>query len=344
MKKFFLISSVLLSILTACNKKWEFPDYKYSTVYFPYQSPVRTIVLGEDIFDNTLDNQHKFMVMASMGGVYENKKDITLSVVVDPTLASKLKFGTATGDSVYVLPSSYFTLPKDARIVIPKGSVQGGIEVQLTDAFFQDPKAIKNTYVLPLKITSVTNADSVLVGRTDKTSPDPRKPGDWVIAPKNFTLYAVKYINPYHGVYLRRGVAEVKGNAGNTTLDTTITYHAQYVEKDQVVNLYTRALDEDTISLTTRNKGNTANVPFNLLLKFDNQGKITVSNPSPATYSVTGTGEFVKKGDMWGEQKRDVIHLKYQVNFGTTTHSFTDTLVVRDRGVKFETFAPFVVN
>ena len=344
MKKLFLISFVLIGVLTACNKDWSFPDYKYTTVYFPYQSPVRTIVLGEDIFDNTLDNQHKFVVMASMGGVYENKQDVTLTVAVDPALAAKLKFGSATGDSVYVLPSNYYTLPKESKIVIPKGSVMGGLEVQLTDAFFQDPKAVKNTYVLPLKITSVTNADSVLVGRTDKTSPDPRVPGDWVVAPKNFTLYAVKYINPYHGVYLRRGVTEVKGNAGNTSLDTTIRYHAQYVEKDQLVNLYTRALDEDTVSLTTRNTGSTSNVPFRLLLKFDNQGKVTISNPSAASYSVTGTGEFVKKGDMWGEQKRDVLHLKYQVNFGTTTHSFTDTLVLRDRGVLMETFSPFVVN
>ncbi|MBO9573006.1 MAG: DUF1735 domain-containing protein, partial [Chitinophagaceae bacterium] len=154
----------------------------------PYQSPVRTLVLGEDVFDNTLDNQHKFLVMATMGGVYENKKDVVLNIAVDPTLGAKLKFGTATGDSVYVLPSNYYTLPKDAKIVIPKGSVMGGLEVQLTDAFFQDPKAIKNTYVLPLKITSVSGADSILNGRTDKASPDPRNPGDWVIAPKNFTL------------------------------------------------------------------------------------------------------------------------------------------------------------
>jgi hypothetical protein len=343
MKKLFLISFVLVAVLTACNKDWSFPDYKYTTVYFPYQSPVRTLVLGEDVFDNTLDNQHKFLVMATMGGVYENKKDVVLNIAVDPNLAAKLKFGAA-GDSVYVLPSNYYTLPKDAKIVIPKGSVMGGLEVQLTDAFFQDPKAIKNTYVLPLKITSVTNADSVLSGRTLNASPDPRQPGDWIVAPKNFTLYAVKYINPLHGFYLRRGVTEVKGNGGNTALDTTIKYHAQYVEKDQVVSLVTRALDEVSLSLNTRNRGSSTNVPFQTILKFNNQGDITISAPAAATYSVSGTGKLVKKGDMWGEQKRDVLHLKYQVNFGTTTHSFTDTVVMRDRGVKMETFSPFVVN
>lgn len=358
MKKFFLISLVLLSIFTACNKDREFPDYKYTTVYFPYQSPVRTIVLGEDVFDNTLDNQHKFSVMATMGGVYENNKDIVLSIAIDQNLGAKLKFGTATGDSVYVLPSNYYTLPKDAKIVIPKGSFMGGLEVQLTDAFFQDPNAIKNTFVLPLKITSVTNADSVLVGRTTKTSPDPRIAGDWVVAPKNFTLYAVKYINPYHGFYLRRGVTDVKGNGGNTALDTTIDYRQPprnpttgelpprntYVEKDQVVSLVTTALNQASLSLNTRNKGSMTDIPFKAILNFNNEGAVTFSTPAGATYTVSGTGTLVKKGDMWGEQKRDVLHLKYQVNFGTTTHSFTDTVVMRDRGVKMETFTPFVVN
>jgi hypothetical protein len=343
MKKFFLISLVFLSVLTACNKDWEFPDYKYTSVYFPYQSPVRTLVLGEDVFDNTLDNQHKFVVMATMGGVYENKKDVVLTVAVDPTLGAKLKFGSATGDSVYVMPSNYYSFPKDMKIVIPKGQVMGGVEVQLTDAFFADPKAIKTTYVLPLKITAVSGADSILSGRTDKTSPDPRKPGDWVIAPKNFTLYTVKYINPYHGFYLRRGVTAAKGTGANTTLDTTIIYHQQYVEKNQVVSLVTTALDEVSLSLNTRDTGK-IDIPFRAMLKFDSQGAITISAPAAATYTVSGTGALVKKGDMWGEQKRDVLYLKYQVNFGTKIHSFTDTLVIRDRGVKFETFTPFVVN
>src|SRR3954465_8368242 len=126
MKRFFLISSVLLFAVTACNKKWEFPDYKYTTVYFPYQTPVRTIVLGEDIYDNSLDNQHKFMIMATMGGVYENKKDITVNLSLDPSLSQNLKFQTSTGSNVMAMPQNYYTLPKDMKIVIPSGKVMGG--------------------------------------------------------------------------------------------------------------------------------------------------------------------------------------------------------------------------
>jgi hypothetical protein len=343
MKKVFLVSFILLSILTACNKDWEFDDYKYTTVYFPYQSPVRALVLGEDIYDNTLDNQHRFLIMATMGGVYENKNDITLDVSVDNSLAQNLKFGSATGDDVIAMPDNYYTFPKERKILIPSGKVMGGIEIQLTDAFFADPRAIKNTFVIPLKINSVTNADSILRGTSTLPSPDRRKAADWSIVPKDYVLYAVKYVNPYHGAYLRRGVDEVKGSNGNTALDTTVVYHNAFVEKDEVVSLFTKSMSQDTISLNAKNKGN-INAPFRLILTFDSNGKCTVSAPGGASYTVSGNGQFVKKGDTWGNEKRDVLHLKYQVDFGTTTHSLTDTLVMRDRGVKFETFNPVVVN
>ena len=342
MKRLFLISFISIAVLSACNKDWKFPDYKYSSVYFAYQSPIRTLVLGEDVFDNTLDNQHKFLIMATMGGVYENTKDITLTLALDNSLTQRLKFDPNNGGGdVVAMPGNYYTLPQNLKITIPSGKIMGGLEVQLTDAFFADPLTIKNTYVIPLKITSVINADSILRGTSSKTSPDPRQAGDWGVSPKDFVLYAVKYVNPYHGAYLRRGTDLVTGNSGNTALDTSVIYRNTFVEKDEVVSLFTRSLTQDTISLNAKNRGN-LNVPFRLVLNFDNSGKCTVAAPATASYTVSGNGQFVKKGDMWGNEKRDVLHLKYQIIFGTTTHNLTDTLVMRDRAVKFETFNPVV--
>ncbi|MBN1926367.1 MAG: DUF1735 domain-containing protein [Prolixibacteraceae bacterium] len=340
MRKIYFIAVLMLTFFTACqNEPWDFPDYDFTTVYFPYQSPVRTIVLGEDIYDNTLDNEHKFKVMATLGGVYENETDIYIDVDVDNSLCDSLYIGSR---KALALPENYYTLAAGKQIVIPSGSVMGGIEVQLTDAFFNDPLAIRNNYILPMVMKSVTNADSILSGETIIEAPDRRIAGDWVTVPKDYTLYMVKYINPWHGNYLRRGVDAVKGNNGNSALDTTIVYREKYVEWDEVVSMSTVAIDEVSLSLTTRNKGSLEDVPFELLLKFDGSGNCSVSKPDDAAYSVTGSGEFINDGDAWGGNPRDVMYLNYSVDFGNTTHSFTDTIVMRDRGVALETFTPSV--
>jgi hypothetical protein len=343
MKNLIFILLIALAVLTACeNQDWEFPDYDYTTVYFPYQSPVRTLVLGKDyVFDNSLDNEHKCLIMATMGGVYENKKNITIDVVVDNSLCENLKFGNASGKDVIAMPSGYYTLPGNMQIVIPSGKLMGGIEVQLTEAFFNDELSITNTYVIPLVITSVTNADSILSGETTIDTADRRIAGEWSVVPKDYILYAIKYINPWHASYLRRGIDVVKGNNGNTALDATYVYHEKYVELDEVCKAETRSMDEVSIKLKTKAESN-FDLPFELILRFDENNNCTVSNPESASYTLAGNGKFVNDGDMWGDKKRDVLHLNYTIDFVTTTHTFTDTLVVRDRGVKFETFNPVV--
>ncbi len=346
MKKYIFILPIILTIFWACeNQPWEFPDYDYSAVYFAYQSPVRTIELGKDyVFDNSLDNEHKCLIMATLGGVYENKNDIIINVTVDNSLCENLKFESATGDDVIAMPASHYTLPANMQIVIPSGKLMGGLEVQLTDAFFNDSLSIKKTYVIPLVMTSVTNADSILRGKTEIDTADRRISGEWSTAPKDYVLFAIKYINKYHASYLRRGIDVVKGNNGNTALDRTYIYHEKYVEKDEVCNAVTLSLNKAALSLNTKADDGETNLPFTLILTFDENNNCSLSNPESATYTVTGNGKYITDGDMFGGQKRDVLHLNYTIDFGTTTHTFTDTLVLRDRGIKFETFNPFVVQ
>lgn len=342
MKKLSLISCLMAVIFSSCTKNSSitFPDYKFTTVYFAYQYPVKTLILGNDLFDNTLDNQHICQIEASMGGVYSNTKDVTIGVSIDNTLCNNIKF--PNGTTVVAMPTGYYSLPKDMKITIPSGSVMGALNVQLTDAFFADSNAIKNTYVIPVRMNTVQNADSILNGKSTMTSPDPRVVANWVTVPKNYTLYAVKYMNPWQGNYLRRGVDVVKGNNGNTALDTTVVYHTAFVETDQVCNTGTLSMTRDSLLLAAKTKSSATDLPFQLRLTFDGAGKCTIAGAPSATYSLTGSGEYVKGGDSWGNAKRDVLHLKYTVNFGTSTHSFTDTLVMRDRGVKFETYSPVI--
>lgn len=313
MKKFLL--PLIVVLLAACNKDVTFPDYPYQTVYFAYQYPVRTITFGEDIFSTELDNQRKCKIMAATGGVYYSKNDVNVSVAVDNSLLGNgLLFG-AGKDEILAMPAKYYSLA-DNKIIIPKGSLAGGVEVQLTDAFFNDPRAIKNTYVIPLRINGISGADSILSG-------------------KDFILYAVKYVNEWHGNYLRRGKDVVSGS-----VQQTIVRHREYVEKDEVNKLSTRSMKELEFPVVYKDKdGN--NINCMLLLTFQDDGKCTVSSVT-ANVNATGNGQFVKRGEKnsWGNKDRDALYLRYQVTLSGMQVSTSDTLVLRDRSVTMETFTP----
>jgi hypothetical protein len=336
-----LSAGLFLLLLSSCkNDDWSFPDYGTTTVYFPYQYPVRTIELGDDIlYDNSLDNEHKCKIMATMGGVYSNKEDRILHVAVDESLCDSLLF--SAGDTVKAMPKSYYSLPSDMTITISSGSLSGGIEVTLNDAFFNDPKSIKNTYVIPLKITSVENADSILQGDAAVSNPNRNVSTDWNTVPKNYVLYCIKYINPLTCSWLRRGVDVC---TSPSSADTTITRHAAYVEKDEVCtrsSVTSQSMTETLFSLNTYL--HQTSMPFEMLLTCDASDSInsvTVSNPANVNYTITGTGSYVKKGDKdsWGGEDRNALFLKYQVTFPSATYQITDTLAMRTRDVVFERF------
>ena len=83
-----MMSGILTFAFSSCkNADRTFPDYEGGTsVYFAYQYPVRTLVLGNDeVVDNSRDQQHKCAIYATMGGAY-NGRDITIDIDVDNSL------------------------------------------------------------------------------------------------------------------------------------------------------------------------------------------------------------------------------------------------------------------
>jgi hypothetical protein len=335
-----IVTLFLLALLLGCeNQDWSFPDHDYTTVYFPYQYPVRTLVLGDYIYPNDNDNNHKFLISAAMGGVYSNTKDRVINISLDEDLCTNARFNN--GNTIRVLPSSYYELSSTDKIIIPAGKFNGNIEVQLTNEFFSDPLSIGLNYVIPMRIESTADIDSVLQGSAEIANPDPRILTDWETPPKNFTLFAINYINPYHGVYLRRGEDMVRDNAGNEI--ETIVYRQKYVEYDEVIKLETRSLNQVIYTSPVRRiSGSSGN--FSAIITFSENGDCTIAAADGSPYTVTGSGKYVKDGDEWGNQKRNVIHLNYQITEGANTHFVNDTLVIRDRAVKLETFTPEISN
>ena len=312
------LASLLLSFTACESSDNEFPDFDYQTVYFASQYGLRTIELGEDEFlDNSLDNQHKVSIKAAWGGGYTNRKNVIIDTQVDESLCENLYF-KGSDIPVTPMPSSYYTLAAN-RINIPKGEVMGGVEVQFNDAFFADKRSLGNYYVIPLKMTGVQG-------------PILTNSGDWSIQPKNFILYAVKYVNPWHGEYLRRGVDQAIING----VSSQLVRHQKYVEKDEKVKITTESLKDNILSLSTKDaQGNLFN--YNLSMTFAEDGSCTIGSTSD-DFTISGTGKFVKKGEKnsLGGKDRDAIYLDYTVDFKTKNMQYAtkDTLVLSSRAVQ----------
>ncbi|NMC40516.1 MAG: DUF1735 domain-containing protein [Bacteroidales bacterium] len=338
MKRLILLLIILVGLVSCENFEINHPDFDYTSGYFPYQYPVRTLVLGDYIYDNSNDNAHKFLISIAMGGVYENIRDREFTFQIDESLCSKVLFAS-TGDTIKALPSEYYTLSSPDKIIIPKGKFNGGVTVQLTDAFFNDPSTIKNKYVVPMRLISSNDVDTILVGRTSLSNADPRIASQWDVVPKNFTMFAIKYINEYHGTYFYYGSSTVQ-DASGTVLETT-TYSAPYVEQNSTVKLVTTGRSQ--VSLTTNLHSLILSGNVTMLLTFSGNN-CTITGAPGSILTISGTGEFRSEAYEWGNKKRDGIVLNITVTDGVNTYTANDVMVIRDRGVVMEVYEPLVYN
>ncbi len=333
MKRKFIIpvSIAALALFTACqNGDNEFSDFDYQTVYFANQYGMRTVELGTDEnVDLTSDNNHEVTIIATWGGGYSNKKNVIIDYVVDPSLVDGFYFKDSD-QLVEVMPEDYYTIDAN-KISIPSGQTMGGVKVHLTDKFFADRKAVGNCYVIPVRMTDVSGADRILTGTATEENPVLTNDAHWSVQPKNFMLFGVKFVNPWHGQYLRRGV----DNAIIDGQSTRVVRHSEYVENDEVVDLSTSAFKEDMLPITVKDaQGGDHTV--DVVLTFADDNSCTLSSGSEGA-TVTGTGKFVSKGEKQslGGKDRDAIYLDYTLDLPDMNMKLEsrDTLVLRTRNV-----------
>ena len=336
-----LLSCTMATTLTSCkNGDADFPDYEGGTsVYFAYQTPVRTIELGDDEQDLTLDHAHKCMIKATFGGSTRGSNG-TIQVAVDPTLVNGLTF--EDGTPVKAMPENYYQLQTTTWPF--NGTMNGGTEVQLTDAFFNDPDAVKNTYVIPLVIASQTGFGKILSGTLKEgAQPVRTDASQWDVAPMDYILYCVKYQNKYAGWWLTHGTTSIDDieKAGTVQLKTrsltscvyTVThtreYHARTYDKDgkEVEKVEQRPLSTD------------------LLLTFNGDNCSISSLTDGVTARGNGSWGDNTEKKAWGNKDRDGMELNYSVDFGNghkwSTH---EKMVWQRSGVTIEEFEPVYIK
>ena len=350
------LGALSLTYVSCYNADKEFPDYEGgTTAYFAYQFPVRTLILGNDIYDNTLDNAHKCQIWSTMGGAYGGRNAF-IDIAVDETLCDNLWFVDEGGNPsapVLPMPTSYYQLLSN---VIPyNGDPRGYVEVQFTDAFFNDPKAIANTYVIPLVMKNAKGIDHILTGKPrEGLSPSRTNSEDWEVLPKDYVLYCVKYMNPWQGKYIRRGVDKVTEKGVTNTVvrkdfslvNTDVEHYKENPvnQNDEVCGITTKNMSQANFKVSFKRGSGDASISCNLILTF-NGNNCTISTDDEDV-TATGSGEFITKGTerpeykdyQWGSNngepvQRDILRLAYEVKFNKMDIqvSTNDTLVVQTR-------------
>ena len=225
--------------------------------------------------------------------------------------------------------------------------------MQFTDAFFNDAKAITYSYVIPLRMTGVTGIDHILSGTPrEGLSPSRTNTEDWDVLAKDYVLYCVKYMNPWQGKYIRRGVDQVTEKGVLSTVvrkDFTLVnsdiehYNENPVNQNyEICEIKTKNMTQAILPVSFKTSG--ASVLCNLILTF-NGDQCTISTEDKDV-TATGSGEFITKGTeraeykdyQWGSNngqpvQRDILRLSYDVKFADKDIqvSTSDTLVVQTR-------------
>lgn len=322
MKRYIKMVAGLMGVMasfTAChNGDQTFDDYEGGTnVYFAYQSPVRTIVLGDDEYDTSLDKAHKCKIKATFGGSY-NGSNGSVNITVDNSLCDNLTFDDGT--PVKAMPAEYYSLSTNTLSF--NGGMTGETVVNLTDAFFNDPDAVKNTYVIPVVMTSQQGFGKINTGTLKEGATGSRTNASiWDEAPQDYVMYCVKFQNKYSGWWLTNH---------NTSTDN--------IEKASQVEITTRSLNSSVYSVEFQ-EGSTI-YKADLLLTFDENEKCTITSLTDGV-TATGTGSWADDALLsWNNKNRDLMELNAEITFaGGVRKNLNEKLVWMRSGVTLEEFS-----
>ena len=314
MKVRYILFALLLLSLNSCKYDDFREDFDYTTVYFAYQKPVRTV----------FSNDPSIEIGVVLGGKRENKVDEKVNFQIEPELLTDSKY---VGKNTFtLLPEDYYTLSDNNTITIPKGKFLGTVKLVLNkDKFLSDPLATGNTYALPIRITNSTT-DKILTGDAEAG-----------IAAKDYTIIVIKYISEYHGVYYHRGQRAAYDKSGN--LLDVLRYVTEKEEDIYIKNLVWNINTIDATSLTTdgvaeylTNKEN----KYSMVITVNPDNTVSIKdNPASGSSKITGITDSGKsKYDR--EQKKFYLNYEYTDAITENRYVMLDTLIYRNTNMSLE--------
>lgn len=308
MKKVLCLIMIISLFIASCYKDDYIKDYEYNAIYFPFQTDVRTLVVGEGM---------KIRFGASLGGVSKNSKDRNVEFLIDENLITPDILLAMNSGSAYIkdavmgvttlspLPKEYYSLSSNNLITIKAGQHSGMITLSVDSVkFLSDIKTLNPNYVLPLYIQ---NADA-----------------DTILSSKRTAIIGIKYENMLFGNYWHGGVTIEKDGAGNT-ISTTNYFTEIPSPENKVWKLTTIAPNV----LVTNGYGNMITGKPEIALTLDGNN-ITIGSVSGATVIVSPNGSSTFNRSKLLQDRK--IFLNYQYKNSSGNDCFVqDTLTFRNR-------------
>ena len=283
-------------------------DYDHDSIYFPYQTDVRTFVVGEGM---------SIKIGAALGGVTSNNRDRVVNFTLDnslitPNILNTMKNGlgyiktsVAAVATLAPLPANYYTLSDNSKIVIKSGDHSGTVTLKVDSTnFLNDAATINAAYVLPFSITSA-DADSV-------------------IKAKRYAVIGVKYENMLFGNYWHGGVTTVKDASGKVI--KTIPYYTTIPSPENKIWTL-KTVGPKTLVTNGYSDQTTAKDEMKLTL---DGTQITISTNTGSTVAIVADGASTFNRAKLLQNRKIILSYKYANSDGTTSYA-QDTLTFRNR-------------
>ncbi len=285
--KWILSLTLIASLLASCGYDDELVVFEYTMIKFPNQNYVRNVIVGEGLEMN---------VGVSFSGVLQNTMQREVDYVIDTSLIP---------DGKTILPADYYSAGNATTIVIPKGSLEGYLNVKLDSAkFVDDPKSLTGEYVIPIKLVSSNNIDSI----------------NQVM---NYMVISVSYFAKQQANYTYTGSVTKSKNS----ILTEVSYQNDPGQNESF-RLF-KTIGPTRLKLVADQIGNNdpAKGTYSFLVDVPINGGVVSILPDPASViAVTPVGESTYNAG----NRTFILTYSYTLNDGTVCNA-TETMIFRNR-------------
>ena len=260
MKRILVIISIGLMFLTQGCYEDYITDFDYTTTYFTYQYPRRTLVV--DPYEKmTFD----FGVV--LGGKYSNDKDERVEYEIDRSLLDDYP-------DLKLLPEDKYQLSNNSGVLtIPSGEFIGRVTVTLDKEWFlNQDDALQGAYALPVRIFNQT-ADSIPEG-------------------KDFSIIVLRYDNEYYGKYWLKGQDNTYDFFGQE-IESEEVYTNKDLVSNRLVTLSSSAKDQVRASYIGMYAG--GNYTMDLTVRSEDGLVAITPSPGSAVQEIKGHGYYTER-------------------------------------------------